>query len=178
MNRTIQVAFCGVIAALSTVVMLIAGIVPTASYALPALAGIFAMVIVIEMHVGWAFAVYAVTAALSALIVPDKEAVLLYVIFFGYYPILKALIERIKLKAVAYLIKFAVFNAAVIGAYFIALWLLSLPSDAFVIFGVSLPWVLLILANAVFLVYDFALSGLVLTYYRRLHPLFSKWLHK
>lgn len=178
MNRTIQVAFCGVIAALSTVIMLIAGVVPVASYALPALAGVFSMVIVMEMQIGWAFAVYGVTAALSILLVPDKSAALLYVIFFGYYPIVKALIERIKWKPVAYLVKLAVFNVAVIGAYFIALWLLSLPADAFVIFGVNLPWLLLLIGNGVFILYDFALSGLVLTYYKRLHPIFSNWLRK
>ena len=178
MRRTIQIALCGLIAALSTTVMLIAGVVPVASYALPALAGIFAMVIVIEMHIGWAFSVYAVTGALSLLIVPDKQAVLLYLFFFGYYPIIKALLERIKFKIIVYLLKFAVFNAAVIGAYFAALWLLSVPEDAFVIFGVNLPWVLLILANAVFILYDFALSGLVVNYFKRLHPIVKKLLQK
>ncbi|MDD5952877.1 MAG: hypothetical protein PUC32_04410 [Oscillospiraceae bacterium] len=178
MNRTVQIAFCGITAALSTVIMLIAGVVPTASYALPALAGVMAVAVVVEFNVGWAFGVFAVTAGLSLLLVPDKKAVLLYLFFFGYYPILKALIERIKIKIVAYLVKFAIFNAAVIGAYFVALWLLALPADAFVLFGVSIPWVLLIVANAIFAIYDFALSGLVVLYYKRLHPIFSNWLHK
>lgn len=178
MNRALQISLCGIIAALSTVVMVIAGFVPTASYALPALAGVFAIVIVVEMNVGWAFAAFAVTAGISALIVPDKSAVLLYILFFGYYPILKALIERIKIKVVAYLIKFAVFNAAIIGTYYLAIWLLAFPVESLVVFGISIPWVLLILANAIFVIYDFAISGLVVTYYRRLHPIFSNWLRK
>lgn len=178
MNRTIQIALCGMIASLSTAVMLLAGFVPMAYFALPALAGVFAMVIVIEMHIGWAFSVFAVTGALSLLIVPDKRPVLLYLLFFGYYPIVKALIERIKIKIVAYLLKFALFNAAVIGTYFAALWLFSLPADAFVIFGVNIPWVLLIVANGIFILYDFALSGLVVNYFKRLHPIVKKWLRK
>lgn len=178
MNRSIQVAFCGITAALSTVIMLIAGFVPTASYALPALAGIFAIAIVIEMNAGWAFASYVVSSIISALIVPDKSAALLYIIFFGFYPILKAIFERIKLKVIAYLLKFAVFNAAAIGAYFIAIWLLALKPETLVIFGISIPWVLLIIANAIFIVYDFALSGLVVAYYKRLHPIFSRWMMK
>ena len=178
MSRTFQITFSGIVAALSTVVMLLAGIIPIATYALPALAGVFTIAIVIELNVGWAFAVYAVTGAISAFAVADKEAALLYILFLGYYPIVKALIERIKNKIVQFVLKFALFNAAAVGAYFLAMWLLQLPEDAFVIFGVHLPWVLLILGNAVFVIYDFALSGLVVLYVKRLHPMFSRWMKK
>ena len=177
-RRSIQVAFCGIAAALSTVIMLIAGVLPTATYALPALAGIFSIALVIELNVGWAFASFVVSAALSVLLVPDKSAVLLYCFFFGYYPILKALIERIKWRWLAYLVKFAVFNAAVIAAYFTATKLLSIAVGNIVIFGISIPWVLLLSATAIFAVYDFAVSGLVVAYMKRLHPIFQNWLRK
>ena len=178
MSRTFYITFSGIVAALGTAVMLLAGIIPTATYALPALAGVFAIAVVIELNIGWAFAVYAVTGAISAFAVADKEAALLYILFFGYYPIMKAIFERIKNKIVQFVLKFALFNAAAVGAYYLAMWLLKLPEDAFVIFGVRLPWVLLILANAVFIIYDFGLSGLVVLYVKRLHPLFSRWMRK
>ena len=66
--------------------------------------------------------------------VPDKQAALLYVIFFGYYPILKALIERLKNKIVQWVLKYAVFNAAIVSAYFIAIYLLSIPADSLSLF--------------------------------------------
>jgi hypothetical protein len=178
MKHTLQVSFCGMVAALSMAVMVVAGFIPVASYALPALAGVFTIAVVIECNVGWAFSVYGVTAVLSALLLPDKEAALLYCIFLGYYPILKALVERIPNKFAAYCIKFAVFNGAVIGAFFLALWLFTADSDLVAATKSWLPWVLLLLANGVFFVYDFALSGLVITYYRRLHPVISHWMQK
>ena len=40
MNRTIRVAFCGVAAALEIVLLFLTNLVPTATIALPALAGV------------------------------------------------------------------------------------------------------------------------------------------
>ena len=93
-----------------------------ATFALPALAGLLMIMIVIEMGARWAWPTFAVVAILSVFFVPDKQAALLYVIFFGYYPILKALIERLKNKIVQWVLKYAVFNAAIVSAYFIAIY--------------------------------------------------------
>ena len=59
------------------------------------------IMIVIEMGVpDGLWPTFAVVAISVRIFVPDKQAALLYVIFFGYYPILKALIERLKIKIV------------------------------------------------------------------------------
>ena len=79
-------------------------------------------------------------------------------IFFGYYPILKALIERLKNKIVQWVLKYAVFNAAIVSAYFIAIYLLSIPADSLSLFGVSLPWVFSIAGNVIFFIYDIAIA--------------------
>ena len=44
MNRTIRVAFCGVAAALEIVLLFLTNLVPTATIALPALAGVLLLV--------------------------------------------------------------------------------------------------------------------------------------
>ena len=49
LNRSAQVAFCGVAAALSAVLMFLTGLIPISTYALTALAGLPGMVIVIEL---------------------------------------------------------------------------------------------------------------------------------
>ena len=98
MNHTIRVAFCGVLAGLGLALMFLTALLPMATFALPALAGLLMIMIVIEMGARWAWPTFAVVAILSVFFVPDKQAALLYVIFFGYYPILKALIERLKNK--------------------------------------------------------------------------------
>ena len=43
--------------------------------------------------------IYAAVAVLSLLFAADKEAALLFVLFFGYYPVLKSFLERISNKS-------------------------------------------------------------------------------
>ena len=175
MNHTIRGAFCGVLAGLGLALMFLTALLPMATFALPALAGLLMIMIVIEMGARWAWPTFAVVAILSVFFVPDKQAALLYVIFFGYYPILKALIERLKNKIVQWVLKYAVFNAAIVSAYFIAIYLLSIPADSLSLFGVSLPWVFWIAGNVIFFIYDIAITGVVMFYIKQLHKVFRKW---
>lgn len=132
------------------------------------------IVIVIEIGTAWAWPVYLASSILSYLLAGDKEAAMLFVIFFGYYPILKAIIEKHSKGFTAYFFKFALFNAAMVAGYFLSIYVLLVPRDSFVLFGVYLPAVFLVAGNAVFLIYDYALSTLVLAYYRRFHAAVSQ----
>ncbi|NLJ31670.1 MAG: hypothetical protein GX424_08740 [Clostridiales bacterium] len=174
MNRTVCVSFCGVVTALCTALMFFTGLIPVGTYAFPAMAGALMIVIVVEMGTAWAWPVYAASSILSYLIAGDREASLLFILFFGYYPILKAVIERHKKGFVSYLLKFIVFNAAMIAEYFISITVLSVPQESFYLFGVNLAVVFLAAGNLVFAVYDFGISSLVVAYYRRLHPSVSR----
>ena len=80
-TRTFNIALCGIIASLSVVIMLSTALIPVATYAAPALAGIILAVPVIEINKKWAFASFAAAAAVSAIIVPDKEAVAFFVLW-------------------------------------------------------------------------------------------------
>ncbi len=106
MSRTIRLAFCGVITALCTVTMFLTGLISIGTYALPAFAGILLIVVVVELGVGWAWPVYLASSVLSLLLAGDKEAAMLFVVFFGYYPILKAQIEGMHRRVLSYLLKF------------------------------------------------------------------------
>lgn len=162
------VAFGGVIAALCLVLMLISGVLQVATLAIPALSGMLLMFIVIELGAKWAVCVYAVVSVFSILFVADKEAALMFTLFFGYYPILKSKLDIILPKILSWTLKFLVFNVAMILEYFAAIKILMVPSEEYVLFGVSIPLVLLFLANIVFLLYDRALVGIVIMYYQRL----------
>jgi hypothetical protein len=170
------IAFCAVIAALEVVLMMITGMIPVGTYALPCFAGILTLAIVIEFGWKWALGVFAAASLLSALFAADKEAVLYFIALFGYYPIVKNAIERkIKSKVLQYLIKFAVFNAAAVASFYIAVTLLSVKAEEFTIFGVYIPPVFLAIGNLFFLVYDFAVTVFVTFYVRNLREkLFGK----
>ena len=112
-----RIAFCSVIAALETVFMMVAGLFRFGTYALPCFAGILTVAIVIEYGCKWAFGVYAVAAALSFFLSGDKEAVVMFIALFGYYPILKNILERAVANGILrWVIKYAVFNAAAVGS--------------------------------------------------------------
>lgn len=174
MKSSVKVALGGAVAALGLVLMFLTAILPFGTFAFPTFAGMLLVVIVIEIGYGFSVAVYTVTAVLSFLLVPDKEAALFYTAFLGFYPIIKSLIERLPNKVMQIVIKLIIFNACMIGAFFIAINLLSIPKESFNLFGVYLPYVFLILGNFAFLLYDFCITRVVTIYLFKWHDKVNK----
>ena len=174
MKSSVKVALGGAVAALGLVLMFLTAIIPFGTFAFPTFAGMLLVVIVIEIGYGLSVAVYVVTAVLSFLLVPDKEAALIYTAFLGFYPIIKSLIERLPNKVMQIVIKLILFNACMIGAFFIAINLLSIPKESFNLFGVYLPYVFLILGNFAFLLYDFCITRVVTIYLFKWHDKVNK----
>ena len=110
MSKSGKIALGGLLTALGVVLMFLTGLIPIGTYALPAIAGVLLIVAVIEIGAKWAWMIYAAVAVLSLLFAADKEAALLFVLFFGYYPVLKSFLERISNKVLSWISKFAVFN--------------------------------------------------------------------
>ncbi len=173
-----RIALCAMIAALETVMMLLTGLVRIGTFALPCFAGMLTVAVVIEYRCKWAFAVYAVTALLSFFLSGDKEAVIFFIALFGYYPILKNILEQhIRSRVILYLLKFAVFNAAAVASFFAASLLLSVPAEEYSLFGVYIPYVFLAVGNVFFLLYDLTVTVFVRFYAQRLRgALFGRYL--
>ncbi len=171
MKKTGYLTFGAVMSALSVVTMLVS-YVPTLTYSVPALAGMFIMVTVIEIGVKWAFFSY-VAAAIISLLVAEPEAALFFVFLFGCYPIVKVPLERMKLKPLKFALKLIFFNAAVLAVYFI----LTSAMGIAMFEGEVKKYVIaaiLVLANFVFLVYDYAIKSVSNWYYFKLHKKVSK----
>ena len=180
MSQSAKTAIGGMITALSVVILM-----PTALdlfvYALPALAGMLTMFSVVELDKKWSTGVYTAVSLISLLLVPNKEAAVLYVAFFGYYPILKAILESKLPKAPEYIVKFLVFNISVIAAYAVLIKILGMPfdelmgltEDSGLLTKYAAP-VMLILGNIVFITYDIALTRIVTAYLRVWQKKFRK----
>lgn len=165
-NKVFNISLCGVISALSVVVMMLTMLIPIASYTLPALAGMLCTLIVIEVNKKSALAVYVVVSVLSIIIVPDKEAVFLYILFFGYYPILKNILEnRIKSNVIQFVLKLLIFTLSAIIAYLLSIFILGIPAEEYEIFGVNLPIIFLLICIASFVMYDYAFSKIIILYF-------------
>lgn len=180
MKRTTRLVWSAILGAMALVCLLLT-VFPFATIALPALASVFILPIVIEHGRRWAWAVYAAVAVLALLITPDIEAKLLFIVFFGYYPIVKSWLETRRSRTAEWVCKFAVFNVAVVIGYVI-LSLVGFSLNEFAIEGVALPLgviltLFLLAGNVVFLLYDRTLSLMVPLYMRRLRPLFLRMFH-
>ena len=167
-----SVAFGGIVSALAVLLMFFTGVFPFATYALPALAGLLLVVIVIDHGMKWAWSVYAAISLLAILITPDREAATMFVLFFGYYPILKAVLEQIKIRAIEHIVKFAIFNVAMVVSYLLIIYVLGIPDilEEFGELGKYGVWIMLALGNVVFILYDITISRLVAIYTRWLKP--------
>lgn len=172
MKNTKKITVCALMAALASVFML-SSYFPYLTYAIPAIAGLFIMVALIETDIKWAVLSY-VASALIVAIMAEPEAKMLYILFFGYYPIVKSVLERLKSRVAEYLLKFAVFNAAVIFAYTVVSVLFDIRLDELGEFGRYTSIVMLAAANVVFPIYDMAVSRMAQFYMARLHPAVSK----
>ena len=167
-------ALCSVITALSVLFMLMTMILPVAAYSCVMLTGLCTSLIVEEIDRKYALCSFAAVSILSAVLIPDKESVILYVVFFGYYPVLKDFIETKLKKLVNFVIKMLVFNSACLISFFTSIYVLSVPKDSFMIGDLYLPWVILIMANLLFLIYDYTLEVMIRLYRVR----FKKYLQK
>lgn len=173
-----KVALCGVAAALTVVLMLFEGLVSVASVAIPAVAGCLLIPIVAEAGLGHAFGAYGAAAVLVLLLAPDREAALIYVLFFGYYPALFAVVSKIKSRILLWGAKLLIFNAAAMAEGLLAIYVLGIPFEEFPLLGGWGPVVLLALANLVFVLYDYVLAGLIGQYYRRFYGKLGRMFHR
>ena len=170
-KKTFRIAFCALIAALAVVLMIITTFVPFGTYALPIFAGALLIAVVIEYNCKWALGIYLVVSILSAFLVGDKEAVVFFIALFGYYPIVKNVFEsKVKNKVIVLVLKLILFNIAAVAAFFFTSFVLSISPEEYTIFGFYVPYMFLILGNVIFLLYDKALSVLVVYYVKVLSP--------
>lgn len=154
-------------AALATAFMLLSYF-PYLTYAIPAVAGLFIMVIVIEIDYKWAFLSY-LASALLVFLFAEPESKLMYICLFGYYPIVKGLIEKIRKPVTEWILKLICFFLAVILAYFVFAGLFGINLDDINDFGKYAVLILLLFGTVAFVLYDIAISKMSFVYFNRLH---------
>ena len=166
MRKTARVAFCGIVASLSLVIML-AAYLPAIDFVCPAVAGILIAGIAIETDFRWAVTTYVAVSLLSYLIC-EKQATVLFILFFGYYAFIKLKLDLIKPKPLSWAIKSAVFLASTLISYYAFTVLLSFKLQDFGSFGRWTLYVTGILAVLAMFVYDLALNGIFTFYYKKM----------
>ena len=98
MKKSIQAALCGLAAALCVTFMFLGGIFYIFAYTVPILLGLVTVMIKKTFGNASAVSVYIAVSILSLMLVPEKETVMMYVLFFGYYPLSNFIWTGLNLK--------------------------------------------------------------------------------
>ena len=165
-----RAALVGILAAMSLVFLYLSAVSPTAQLGLVAVAGLFPAGAVASAGLGAGFFAYGAAGLLGLLLVPDKANALLYLLFFGLWPMLKSLLERLPGRILEWAGKMAVFNGILTLCYF-GLRELFLP---FLPEALTAVWMVYAAGNLAFVIYDVGFSKLIAFYMARVDKVLRK----
>lgn len=148
-TSTKRMATCSMMAALCVVLMVLGAILELGMYACPLFAGLCFIPIGQKYGRKYHITLYVASSILCFLMVPNMEENLMFVGLFGWYPIVRPVLQKLP-KVIRWICKLVIFNVVVIAIEWLVMTIL-VPEA---IEG-TLLWVLLILGNITFLAYDF-----------------------
>lgn len=171
------------LSALGVSLLALGALFETLDLTMAAFASFACVFAVIEFRGSYPWLVYAVTGILSVVLMPYSMAGWFYLLFFGYYPILKDKFERMK-KPISWIFKILVLNASLFACavavdfifFGMKVSVFEAMSYMFGDFG-GLVALIYVMLNLVFVIYDIALTRLIGFYYAKLRDRF-KFLRK
>ena len=156
-SKTKTLALSAMLTALSVLLLYLAAVLPSAQLAVTAVASLLPAAAVIRCGYAWSAGVYAATAVLLLLLLPQKGPALAYALIVGHYPILKSLIERLDKLVLEWILKLALFYGLLCVYYFgfskFFLELVTVPEGLLVWFFLG--------GGVVFVLYDIGFSKLI-----------------
>lgn len=129
MKNSKVIAYSGVATALSVVMLFLGSIFWVLGYTMPLVASLVMIILLDSISQKSALLTFVSTSVISFILLNDKECVLLYVLFFGYYPLIRDKINDIKPKSLSYLLKFVTFNAAMVLTQILCVYVFGIPFD-------------------------------------------------
>lgn len=156
-----NIAQSGILVALTLAVLYSASLLPISTLSILTIASCLIPVSIIRTSIKNTILVYLSCSILSFFFIPLNIA-LLYTSFFGIYGILKYFIEKLNNLIYEIIIKLIVFNILLFFIYYFF--------STFIGFNPQITfWLLLIMAQAVFLIYDYALTIIISYFINRIN---------
>jgi len=167
-GRVKQLTVCAALSAIGVVLLSIGHLIDVLDASLAVLASIVCIVAVIEYGKAAPWLVFSVTATLSLILIPPNSAALMYLMFFGYYPILKEKLERLP-RVLSWVVKELIFNTAMVICIAL-ITILFMPTTEVTVWTYA---ILVLLCEVVFVLYDIALTRLISFYIYKLRTRFK-----
>lgn len=158
-----EITLSGILTGLTIVILYLNLLLPISTISILTLASLLVPIALIRGSMKSAILVYVSSSIIGLFILP-LNIMILYILFFGIYGIVKFYIEKINKLPLEIFIKIIFFNIILFLSFFvfktfIPIEITKLPIGIF-----------LIIAEIVFLVYDYALTLLISFYLQRIHP--------
>jgi len=158
MKNNRKLALASVLSALSIIFLLVGSIVSVLDLTFSVITSVIIVFAVIELRGSYPWLIYFVTSMLSLLLLPDKFAAVVYLLFAGVYPILKEQFERLH-YVISWILKLSTFNTGLLLIIVAVNYILAIPDS-----GIGFTVIVFLLGNITFLLYDIVLSRLILLY--------------
>ena len=183
-NKTKKLTLGAILSAMGVALLFVGSFIETLDLTMAALASFFCIFAVIELGGAYPWLIFSVTGVLSVILMPYSLTGWFYLLFFGYYPILKEKFERLS-RPVSWILKVLILNAALIVCVLVAYFLFfggsgegNILSAFTLVFGDSnageiMAIAVYALANVTFIVYDIALTKLITVYFIKIKPKFK-----
>lgn len=174
MKNSKVIAYSGVATALSVVMLFLGSIFWVLGYTMPLVASLVMIILLDSISQKSALLTFISTSIISFILLNDKECVLLYILFFGYYPLIRDKINDIKPKFLSYLLKFITFNAAMVLTQVLCVYVFGIPFDDMLgKWGIVL---FVLCLNLVFFVFDKLYTLLLRLYKIKLKKKIEKYI--
>ncbi|CAM2077940.1 MULTISPECIES: hypothetical protein [Clostridia] len=173
-----DIALGGILVALTTIVLYATSILPISTLAILTIASALIPVCIIRSNIQTSIFVYISSSLIAFFLVPINIS-FLYFVFFGVYGIIKYFIERIRKEKLEIVLKVVFFNIAFIIGFIIMQNVLGiniiaglevLMSRFFDTSARTIATIILwIVAQPIFLIYDYAMTMIITFYMERIH---------
>ncbi len=164
-----RMALCGLMAALSVVLLAAGAILPLATFCCPILAMLCALPVLEEYGAKTATVFYGAVSLLALLLCADREVALLYA-FLGWYPAARPQLDKVLRTGLARaLVKLFLFCSATGIMYALAIFLLGMDyiAEEYAAGGRIMLALTVVLACIVWLLLDKVLLRFTLLYHRK-----------
>lgn len=153
-----NMAYSGLLLALNIVLLILSFVIPTNTLFFMGLASLPISIVIIEQGIKWGIVFYIASGILSFLFMPDKLNWITYTFTFGLYGIIKYFIERDRNLLIEYILKLVIFNIIIGTGYFFIKEFINIPFNI----------ITALLAQVVFLIYDYSYSLAINYYYEKI----------
>ena len=180
-KKSFSVAFGGIMLGLTLAVLCFAGIMPTNKLTMLAIAAFVQGIVVKECGLKISSAVYVAVCLLGWLIVPVKTIWIMYLLFFGLYPIIRESAHKCKNSILTYVLKMAFFNGVLFAGYWLIVIFAKIFTDGINFYilwekyasylpknGNLLIAMVIIVLNVCFVLFDILYKFVMIAYEQRL----------